>query len=97
MYERSGSLNLPIHYSTEPMIKVDECLKTKAKRLICVYGEYNPWSASAARIENNLNTLKVYAAKGSHGSRISSLSEDQKVTIINKLYEWLGLPIPVKD
>ena len=79
------------------MKKVDEWLRTKAKRLICVYGEYDPWSASAARIENNPNTLKVYAAKGSHGSRISSLSEDQKVTIITKLHEWLGLPIPVKD
>lgn len=86
-----GPQNLAVSYTAEPMEKIDEWLRTKAERLICVYGECDPWSASAARIENNPNTLKVYNAKGCHTSRISTLSEEQKVSVFAKLHEWLGL------
>jgi hypothetical protein len=91
-----GPQNLPVNYTNVPMKKVDEWLRTKAERLICIYGEWDPWSASAARIENNPNTLKLYAAKGCHASRISTLSVEQKASVVTKLHEWLGLPISDK-
>jgi len=90
-----GPLNLPVHYSAVAMKSVDKWLRKKAERLICVYGECDPWSASAARIENNPKTLKVYSPKGCHTSRISTLSEDQKTAVFERLHDWLGLSILV--
>ena len=90
-----GPQNLPVNYNPDPMKKVDEWLRTKADKLICIYGQNDPWSASAARIENNPKTLKVYAPNGCHTSRIGSLSEEQKKAVMERLHEWLGLSVAV--
>ena len=90
-----GPLNLPVNYSSTSMKSVDKWLRKKAERLICIYGECDPWSASAARIENNPKTLKVYSPKGCHTSRISTLSEEQKTIVFERLHDWLGLAVLV--
>lgn len=90
-----GPQNLPVNYSPESMKKVDEWLRTKADKLICIYGQNDPWSASAARIENNPKTLKEYAPNGCHTSRIGSLSEEQKKAVLERLHDWLGLSVVV--
>ena len=86
-----GPQNVPVNYSPNAMKMVDEWLRTKANRLICIYGENDPWSASAARIENNPKTVKVYSSNGGHTSRIASLSDEQKKLLLERLNDWLGI------
>ncbi len=88
-----GPIGLPVNYSSAMMKKVDQWLQTKASKLICVYGQYDPWFASAARIDHNPNTLKMVVAKGSHASRIATLSQEQKTIVFEKLSEWLGIEL----
>jgi hypothetical protein len=88
-----GPVDLPVNYSSEMMKKVDYWLQNKANKLICVYGQYDPWFASAAQIDHNPNTLKMVVAKGSHASRIATLSPEQKTIVFAKLSDWLGFKI----
>jgi len=88
-----GPVGLPVNYSSVMMKKVDQWLQNQAARLICVYGQYDPWFASAAQIDHNPNTLKMVVAKGSHASRIATLSPEQKTIVFTKLSEWLGFKI----
>jgi len=90
-----GPQDLPVEYTSTPMKQVDEWLRTKAEKIICIYGENDPWSASAARIENNPKTLKLYVKNGCHLSRIYNLSPDQKTQVNTKLHDWLGVDLTV--
>jgi hypothetical protein len=72
---------------------VDTYIKTKAKHFIFIYGEYDPWSASAVDLAGNPDCIKVVREKGSHGSRIGNLSPEQRELVYSKLEEWLGVKI----
>ena len=88
-----GPVGIPVNYSSTMMKKVDQWLQNKASKLICVYGQYDPWFASAAQIDHNPNTMKMVVAKGSHASRIATLSAEQKSAVFAKLSEWLGVSL----
>lgn len=88
-----GPVGVPVNYSPVMMKKVDQWLQNHASKLICVYGQNDPWFASAAQIDHNPNTLKMVVAKGSHASRIATLSPEQKTIVFGKLSEWLGIKI----
>jgi hypothetical protein len=74
---------------------VDKYIKTKARHFIFLYGEYDPWSASAADPGSNKSCIKVINPGGSHGTRITTLPVEQKKLVIRKLEEWLGLKIAI--
>ncbi len=71
--------------------KVDEYIKTKAENFIFLYGEYDPWSATAADPGKNNKVLKIVKAGGAHGTRIRNLSDEQRELVYSKLEEWLDV------
>jgi len=72
---------------------VDKYIKTKARHFIFIYGQYDPWSASAADIGNNTQCIKVVKPGGSHATRISNLPPRQRELVLKKLEEWTGVKI----
>jgi hypothetical protein len=72
---------------------VDNYIKTEAENFIFLYGEYDPWSASAADPGVNGRCLKFIRKEGAHSTRIRNLTADQKNYIFTKLEEWLESPV----
>jgi len=81
--------DISIVYNPEPMEEVDQFIRHKAKNIIFIYGENDPWSATAAEITYNTNLLKVIKPGGSHLTRIHNLPEQQKEMVIDTLRNWM--------
>lgn len=79
-------------YNYEFGRKVDEFIKKDAENFIFLYGENDPWSASAADPGDNDRCLKVVRKDGSHRTRIMNLPDDQKEAVLTRLEEWLEQP-----
>ncbi len=71
--------------------KVDHFIKNRARNFIFIYGEYDPWSATAADPGDNKSCLVIFREGGSHRSRIGNLPEDQRQQVMERLWEWMGL------
>lgn len=69
--------------------KVAEFIREEAGHFIFLYGEYDPWSATAADPGDNGNCLKVVRKGGSHGTRIRNLPDESREEVISLLEEWL--------
>ncbi|MRR24136.1 peptidase, partial [bacterium] len=76
-------------YDFEFARKVDRYIKNRARNFIFLYGEYDPWSATAADPGSNGKVVKIIRSEGSHGTRINNLSDEQKELVFSKLEEWL--------
>lgn len=72
--------------------KVAEFIREDGKNFIFLYGEYDPWSASAADLTGNEDCLKVVKEGGSHSTRIRNLPDEQKEAVLTRLEEWLEQP-----
>lgn len=89
----SAPQNVELEYNYEFAKQVDDYLKTKARHFIFIYGENDPWSASAAVIDGNKECIKVVREGGAHSTRIKTLSDEQKSLVLNKLEEWLNVDL----
>jgi len=73
--------------------KVDEFIKNDAENFIFLYGENDPWSASAADPGTNGQCIRIIKKAGAHGTRIRNLPADQQDVVISRLEEWLDSPV----
>ena len=76
-------------FNPEFMQRVDVFLRHYAKNMIFIYGEYDPWSATAVELSGQTNSIKVVKKGGSHRTRISNLPENQRNQILDSLNAWL--------
>jgi hypothetical protein len=80
-------------YNYQTMRDVDHWIQNDAEKVIWIYGEYDPWSAPAARAEGNNKVVKVVKPAGSHKTRIRNLPEEQKNQVFDHLELWLSAPV----
>jgi len=84
--------NVDSSYNYESMKKVNEFLQVEGNNIIYIYGEYDPWSASAIQlIDGKTNALKMVKKDGSHKTRINSFDDIERQEILNNLTNWLQL------
>jgi len=97
-------LMLPADLRDETYMKFDgelyhhvcQFLKNNDPRMIYIYGEVDPWSASG--IFNNetdflkdKKNLKVFVQpRGSHRTRISTMPEPMRTEIMSQIWSWLN-------
>lgn len=71
--------------------KVYNYLKDNDPKMICIYGEYDPWSATRVPDFKGKKNLQIYIeAGGSHRARIGTLPEKTQERIIEQLKTWLA-------
>lgn len=87
---------LDVVYEPEIMERVDFFIRHKAENMIFIYGEYDPWSATAVDLAYHTNSIKIVKEGGSHRTRISNLPEEQKNQILDSINSWLIQPSLVK-
>jgi len=76
-------------YDPEMSKETDRYLKSKATKVLLIYGGIDPWSASAATGGKNPGVVKIYQPGGCHKSRISNMPETLKQKAIDTLNEWM--------
>ena len=90
-FQFSAPLGPEYVYDYEFGKKVSEFIKHDAENFIFLYGENDPWSASAADPGENKKCLKIVNKGGAHGTRIGILPDEQKDLIMTKLQEWMDV------
>jgi len=81
-------------YDYKSMREVNNFLQNEGNNIIYVYGEFDPWSASAVQlIPGKTNALKMLKKGGNHKTRMISFDVNEKELIYSSLEEWLGIEI----
>ena len=65
-------------------------LKKNDPKMVYIYGEYDPWSASGVLELKNKENINIFVnPEGSHSTRINSFPEPTRTEIINLIKGWL--------
>ena len=75
------------------MQKVNQWVRTEGDNIIYIYGENDPWSATAVHLTPETNAIKLVKSGGNHKTFINDLSKAQKAQVYNALRKWLNLEI----
>ncbi|MEI6060152.1 MAG: S28 family serine protease [Bacteroidota bacterium] len=73
--------------------KLRKFIEGKPQHMIYIYGESDPWGATAADIKPGSGSIKMVQSGGTHGAQISTLSPAQRKTVIAALEKWLEMKI----
>lgn len=83
---------LKIRYNKKTAKEVSKFMKKSDEPILLIYGEWDPWTATAFDVYNP-NQVKVVKAGGSHSTHIKNLSPDQQNLVKEKLESWLKVPV----
>ncbi|WP_299578886.1 S28 family serine protease [uncultured Sunxiuqinia sp.] len=72
-------------YSDKTSRQVDQFLKSDARNVVLIYGEVDPWSATAATVRKRGNNHKIVQEGGNHATRIGTLPEQKREKLIRKI------------
>ena len=81
---------IEVIYEPKLMQRIDFFIRHKAENMIFIYGENDPWSATAVELAYHTNSIKIVKKNGSHRTRINNLPESQRKQIFDSLTVWLA-------
>jgi hypothetical protein len=85
---------LKIKYNKTTAKQVKKFMKNTGEEMLFIYGEWDPWSATAFEVYNP-NQIKVVKPGGNHSTRIGNLPPEQKKLVKEKLEEWLETEVKI--
>lgn len=80
-------------YDYTKMEAVKMWLQSDAERMLFIYGEYDPWTATAVETGNNAHIIKIIKPEGNHRSRIRNLPTKEQQHVYDILQKWLNIEI----
>jgi hypothetical protein len=87
--------NLKIKYRKKTAREVKKFIKTTDEKMLFIYGEFDPWSASAFEFPRKSNLVKIVKPGGSHSSRITNLPDELRKKAQKTLEEWLAISVQI--
>jgi hypothetical protein len=88
--------DVKIKYKKRATKDVKKFIKTTNSKILFVYGEFDPWSASGFEVPDKDNFLKIVKPGGSHSTRINNLPKNQQEQVKDTLENWLEQPVYIK-
>ncbi len=88
--------NSTILYNGETMKRVKSFIDSTTHNMMFIYGENDPWSATAVNIKPKPNLVKVVKNGGSHRTRINNLPELQQKRVVEIISSWIDKPLKAK-
>jgi len=85
--------DLNIKYNKKTAKLVKKYIQKTNSKILFIYGEWDPWSASGFEVPDKDNFLKIVKPMGSHSTRIKNLPEEQKEQVKRTLEDWLEISI----
>lgn len=83
----------PARMNPETMLAVDRWVRTQGHNMLYIYGENDPWSATAVTLEPGTNAVKMVNPGGSHSTRIKSFPPAMRDSILTVLGQWLQMDL----
>lgn len=80
-------------YDFEAMKDVKEWLDKNGNNMLYLYGEFDPWSASAYRASEETNSVTLFNPGYHHGTRIRNLPDSLKDSVYVTLEKWLNMEL----
>jgi hypothetical protein len=80
-------------YRHEVMQDVNAWLEYHGNNIIYIYGDQDPWFASAPKPSKRTNALKIVKEGGTHSVTIRSLNDEDRERVLSTLEEWLEVEI----
>ncbi|MCK5077217.1 MAG: hypothetical protein KAR38_12625, partial [Calditrichia bacterium] len=82
--------NTILDYSPDKMKNLNKWLQEKGNRIVYIYGDRDPWSASEVELKGKTtDALKIYLKGGNHFTFIKTFPEEERKQIIWKIKRWL--------
>jgi len=78
-------------FDPHAMQDIHQWITTEGDNMIFVYGELDPWSASAVQLTGQTNALMMVRQGGDHTTRIRDFEEVDQERVRNALHEWLDV------
>lgn len=76
-------------FNPDLMQEVDSFLRHRAERFMLLYGEWDPWSATAVQWSGNPGLKVLYKSRGSHQTRLRHLPQQELKEVLDTLKSWL--------
>ena len=86
---------LKIKYNKTKSKQVKKFMKNTDEKMLFIYGEWDPWSATAFEVYSP-NQVKVVKPGGSHSTRINNLPPELQKLVKEKLEECLDIEVIIK-
>lgn len=84
---------IPVSFDETHMRKVSRWLQNDAEKMLFLYGQYDPWSATGVTAPGNPGVVKIVEPEGSHRTRIRNLPNEQQEKVYQLLETWLGVEV----
>jgi hypothetical protein len=85
--------NTPVVWDPSYQVDLKKFIESDPQHMIYIYGESDPWAATAAEIKPGTGSFKMVQAGGTHGAQIATLSAEQRAQVIEALEKWLEMDI----
>jgi hypothetical protein len=77
-------------FSKKTSTFIQKAIQNDGKHVMLIYGEYDPWTASALKLEGKGKAVKLIIPKANHRIRIGNMPYAQKAEIYMLLETWLA-------
>jgi PS-10 peptidase S37 len=86
--------NINVEYHPEVLQKINEWLQNKGNNIVYINGGNDPWSCGAGmKLIGKTNAIEEIKEFGTHATRIKDLNNKQRLEVITRLENWLGIII----
>jgi hypothetical protein len=92
-YNGALPTDLPAYDGGAAMADIASYIQTEGSRLLFIYGEWDPWTGGQYDLGDATDSLKLIQAEGSHGSRLTRLSSNDRAAAFAKLADWTGVDV----
>ena len=89
--------NINYSYHPESMQDINSWLQENGNFMLYLYGENDPWAATAINPSPNTISVKFVNPNGNHRTRIKSFPDDVKENIYTLLENWMNVKIKRKE
>ncbi|MEU6731833.1 S28 family serine protease [Streptomyces physcomitrii] len=84
--------DIPMKFDRTAMSKVDNWVRHKARSMMWVYGENDPWGSERFRPGHGTKDTYVFTAPGAnHGANVAGLVADEKAKATARILDWAGV------
>ncbi len=82
-----------IHFDDKAVKGLANWIANDAENVICIYGGFDPWSATRAKFSGKTNSFAVLMPGGNHSTNIASLDKERQEKVLFALEKWLNVKI----
>ncbi|HEX5059798.1 MAG TPA: hypothetical protein VFV99_10590, partial [Kofleriaceae bacterium] len=81
----------PAYDDAAAMLDVDKFVREQGDRFLFIYGQWDPWTGGQFELGRAKDSLLLIQPEGTHGSRLTKLTDADREAAFAKLEAWTGI------